>query len=293
VASLNAQVIAHQVKAKMRLLKFDPVVIWTRVPHAVLTLECLPSRRVVYDCTDDYSQFNGSNATEVERLESALLDRANTVFVTSETLLPARSIKNENTHWISNGVDFDLFSRAASSDLTTVPEMEGLPRPRLLHLGYLADWVDIDLVAKLAETVEGSIVQVGPAKPEHIERLRSYENFHWLGMAKDRNDLPKFIKGADVCIAPFRQNNLTAGVNPLKVYDYMAAGKPVVATALPSLQRFRDVIRLAENTDDFVSSVKSALSEPDLLVQDRIDRASQFAWDKIFEKMTAELFKLD
>ncbi|MFQ6060672.1 MAG: glycosyltransferase, partial [Thermoplasmata archaeon] len=104
-------------------------------------------------------------------------------------------------------------------------------------------------------------------------------NIHFLGK-RPYEQLPSYLRGIDVCIIPFEVNEITLSVDPIKIYEYLAAGKPVVSTFLPELQKFGDRVRIAKNREDFENQIREALREDGALVSKRIDLARSNTWEE-------------
>ena len=138
--------------------------------------------------------------------------------------------------------------------------LRALPSPRILYVGTLDARLDITAVTQVARAFEGgSVVLVGPDKdPEHLERLRRIDNVLVHG-AVARSGVPALMHGADVCIVPHRRTAFTRAMSPLKVYEYLAAGRPVAAVDLPPIQGVDDRVVLSREGDDFAAAVVQAL----------------------------------
>jgi glycosyltransferase involved in cell wall biosynthesis len=180
------------------------------------------------------------------------------VVTTSRTLCEARSAYNPNTHWIPNGVELEHFAAAQPPRLAA--DIVRLPRPVVGFVGGLSSWVDVPLLADLARSrPDWSLALVGPGGTD-LAPLRGLPNVHLLGPRPYR-DLPAYLAGMDVGLIPFVQDEVTRNADPIKVYEYLAAGLPVVATDLPALRRLGDLVRLADSPARFQGQVEAALAE--------------------------------
>lgn len=212
-----------------------------------------PARLCVYDCVDRHAAYGGHRGL-VDRAEAMLLSRADVVFVTARGLVEHCRGARE-VHLVSNGFDEDLFR----DPLPTPPTLVPIPRPRLGFIGGLAHWLDVELLTSAARArPEWSFVLVGPVADVRgvLPRAR---NIHWLGPCA-RHEVPAYIGGFDVGLVPFKETPLTRTVNPLKAYEYMAGGIPVVAGRLPELDHLPQV-RQAPTTEGFIRAVEEALDE--------------------------------
>jgi glycosyltransferase involved in cell wall biosynthesis len=139
-------------------------------------------------------------------------------------------------------------------------EIASLPRPLIGFFGLIADWVDVELMAKVAkEYSSGSMVVLGKATTD-VTVLKALPNVHLLGR-KPYEQLPAYCKGFDVALNPFRINELTLNANPLKVREYLAAGLQVVATNIPEVAVL-GTCRIADTHEQFIQEVAEALKDP-------------------------------
>jgi len=255
-----------------------PVVI-AGLPHAVDVLPRLSARMVVYHCADDYAHVRGFPDT-LPDLEADLCRRADLVVTTSETLCEARARFNPRTHWIPNGADVDHFARPAAP----ATELSNVRRPIVGFVGGLSDWVDLDLVAQLArDRPDWSFVLVGPVGIDPAP-VRQLPNVRFLG-PRPYADLPEYLAAMDVGLIPFKRNDVTYHADPIKAYEYLAAGLPVVATDMPALRRLGPLVSLADTVDGFLGSIQVAIDEGrDLRSAERQAEAQRHSWASRFQR---------
>jgi O-antigen biosynthesis protein len=189
-------------------------------------------------------------------LEAELCRRADLVIATSETLCQDRQQYNANTHWVPNGADVEHFARPSP----IAYDLHALKRPLIGFIGGLSQWVDVDLLGQLAAArPDWTFVLVGPVSVD-VSALRARSNVHMLG-PRPYAHLPAYLAGMDVALIPFRHEPVTYHADPIKAYEYLAAGVPVVATNLPALARLEHVVRLADTPADFERQIGAALAE--------------------------------
>jgi glycosyltransferase involved in cell wall biosynthesis len=188
---------------------------------------------------------------------------------------------------IGNGVDYALFDTAYRTPRRP-PEIASLPRPRIGYAGALAEWIDLDLLGVVAAAFPtGSLVLVGPTVGQSVrpaERFAAHPNVHWLG-SKPHADLPHWVAEMDVCLIPFRCTPLTRGVNPNKLWEYFALGKPVVMTDFsPFVHDFKNLAFVAATPEAFVAAIGAALTSPgDVAARREIARRN--SWDGAAARM--------
>lgn len=202
--------------------------------------------------------------------EKHILEKAGLVIVSSEPLLRSRSREHANTHYLPNCAEYHLFSQKVPDWEKIAVDLAGLPSPRLGYIGGLNDWMDLDLLIKLAEAYpDASLVLIGgESSPRQFQqdtryqRLKSMTNVHFLGFKKYET-LPAYLHGLDVCLLPFILNEWIRNCSPNKIYQYLAAGKPVVSTDYPEARHAEPDIMVAADHTEFVSLVDRALGSHD------------------------------
>ena len=262
VVWLNQKSLVAQVKKAMRKLGFENVVNMVFNPAAGMIAGKLGESQLIYYCVDEYTAFTGSSA--LKEIEENLFRRADLVIVSAQKLYDSKKRFNPNTHIIRHGTDWRHF-HTALEDATQVPdEIINLPKPIIGFHGLLADWVDFELIKKVAEHFkDGSVVLIGKIAVDAEQKIKVLDgvpNIHFLGR-KPYAELPAFCKGFDVALNPFAINELTLAANPLKVREYLAAGLPVVSTDIPEVRVLKDCL-VGVGLDDFIAKIEQALAQP-------------------------------
>jgi glycosyltransferase involved in cell wall biosynthesis len=234
--AINGRWLQFQVERAMRRLAFSRPINWVFNPAAALIAGSLGEERLIYYCVDEYAAFSGVASAHLARCERELLRKADLVIVSGQRLLQAKRRWNPRTVLVRHGVDYRHFSRALDSSTSIPDDIARLPRPIIGYFGLIAkDWVDIDLMAAIARRFsQASVVMLGHVAMD-VSLLRQFPNMHLLGH-KPYETLPGYCKGFDVAVVPFPINQTTLSANPLKAREYLAAGLPVVSTAVPEVQ---------------------------------------------------------
>jgi glycosyltransferase involved in cell wall biosynthesis len=235
---------------------------------------------------DELSKFRFAPTELVDR-ERYLVSNADVVFTGGYKLWQAKSRNHTNVHFFGCGVDVDHFASARSEDLALAPELAPMTRRIMGYFGVIDERLDYDLLRKLAEeNSDAELVMVGPVVKVNPDELPRAANIHWLGQ-RAYSELPSYVKGFDVCLMPFALNEATEYINPTKTLEYMAAGKPIVSTAVSDVvHHFTPVVSVAENADDFVTATAMALSAPDTAMIARgVEQARANSWDSIVARM--------
>ncbi len=267
--------------------RFERPVQWFYSPMcAPGMLGRLSERAVVYDCMDELANFRFA-PPDISQRERMLLEHADVVFTGGRSLYEAKSRHHANVHFFGCGVDAEHFGTARLPETRAPEAVASLPRPVLGYFGVVDERLDYDLIDALAAAYShGSVVMAGPVAKVEPEQLPRRANLHWLGQ-QPYSALPALVKGFDVCLMPFALNEATRYINPTKTLEYMAAGKPIVSSAVPDVaSHFGDIVHVALSHDEFVEGVIQALAAPDpARIQAGLERAESSTWDAIVAAM--------
>lgn len=274
-----------------RLLRFfasrlpQPVVLWIYDPGAATLAGSCGEEFAVYDCVDDYTEQTTSARRRdlvVAGDRTAAL-KSRLVFTTSTAMYERQRRLNPATYLVPNAGDYEHFAPAADRAIAT-PELLALPRPVLGFAGnFLSSKVDFALLEKVAAALpRATLLLIGPAASDTgpaLERLARLANVHWLGQ-KPYADLPRYVAAFDVGLIPYVSNAYTRSCFPLKLYEYLAASKPVVASGLPELAGMGPDVVLADGATAFVAAVEQALARTSEADQARrSDLAARNSWE--------------
>jgi len=260
VCAFNREFLRWQVQRAMRRLRFERAINWVFNPAASLIAGELEEEMVIYYCVDEYTAFTGVRSEALAKLERRLMRLSDLVIVSADRLYQSKARFNPRTALVRHGVDYANFRRALDAETVVPEEIAGLPRPVIGFFGLIADWVDVELMASVARRFPtGSLVTLGKATTD-VSPLEGLHNVHMLGR-KPYAALPAYCKGFDVALMPFRVNELTLNANPLKAREYLAAGLPVVSTAIPEVEVMGHC-RIGRDRESFLHEVEMALRDP-------------------------------
>jgi glycosyltransferase involved in cell wall biosynthesis len=279
IGQLNKLYGRYIVRRAMRLLGFRQVVSWFVVPHPGALARQLGERFVVYYCIDDYSGLPDVDCVEIARLDAALTSTADQVFAASTTLLERKRKIRPATVFSPHGVDFDHFQKADAPATPVPEEARNLRHPVIGFFGSIGGWVDVDLLLDLARSKpEWTLLMIGLVSAD-VRELRNCPNVVFAG-AQPYERLPEWAKAFDVAILPYRLSQGSISANPLKLREYLATGKPVVAVSTPEVDRFAHCVRIAHNRDEFLRKVEDALTnDSEAQKQARIDEVTGCTWE--------------
>ena len=243
----------------------------------------LPNSYRIYDCMDHHEGFGNVPAKLVE-IEKEMLCSADLVTVTSSWLEDFARKHNPSVALVRNAAEYRHF--------VTRPEQvykDGKGRRIIGYYGAIAEWFDIDLVRTIAlEHPDCLILLVGNDTVGAQKVLADLPNVEFTGEVPYAT-LPFYLHAFDVCLLPFKVIPLTLATNPVKVYEYLAAGKPVVCVDLPEVGQFGDLVSRACSTDDFVALVGASLQESGVLAEQKSAERRRFASEQTWCHRGAEL----
>lgn len=282
VAKVNQYWLAFWLRQAVRRLGMKRPILWTYLPGTATLARLIEHKLLVYDCVDEHGAYRGLVREEaVWEQEKELLQRADVTFVTAPGLYERRKDYARRIYYLPNAADVAHFNKAAAPATVVPAEIERLPRPRLCFVGVIQEWVDTALLAYMArERPDWSLILIGPVAPGvRLHGLDQMPNVFLLGR-KPKEALPNYLKGCDVCLNVFRPSALTANVSPLKFYEYLASGRPVVSTDMPAVREFADIVAIAKDGPGFVRAVEETLAiENEARQRERLLRAREHSWE--------------
>jgi glycosyltransferase involved in cell wall biosynthesis len=258
VRAANGALLRMQIEAAMQQLGFQDVISWSFLPSSAPVSGTLGESLVVYHCVDEFSAFSDAPAREIRELERRLLLKSDVVICSSEKLRADKARVNPNAHLVQHGVDLEHFAKAFEPGTTIPEDLKNAPGPVIGFWGLLADWVDLQLIRHVADAFSGGTVVLLGNSTTDLKPLDGARNVRVLGR-KPYADLPRYAKAFDVALMPFRVNELTLAANPLKVREYLAAGLPVVSTAIPEVERLGGC-RIGKDVDGVVREIAAAIA---------------------------------
>jgi len=256
-------------------------------PYWVKFVGVAQETHLVYECRDNYSmRQDGTPNPHLKILELQLLKQADVVFAVTETLRTNMSKQHSNVHFLSNGVDFELFSGALRDTMMVPQDLAKIPPPRIGYIGGISNaMVDFELLTYLSELrPQWSLVLIGPSK-QVPEAIRKSPNIHLLG-SKPHEELPSYLRGFDVAISTFPRNGYMDNLSPLTMWEYLAAGRLVVATDAVQVPSLSNVVFRAGERGQFLADIEQALSgEHSRRIQQGIALAREHSWLQLTKKV--------
>lgn len=232
--------------------------------------------KLVYDMMDLYSGFTDAKV-ELIRAEEELLKKSDLIITSAENLNSFAKKYNEKVVMVRNGCDLDRFV-----DIKKNGQLDSIKgKPIVGYFGAINDWFDVEAVEyAVKENAEKNFVFLGNIDTKKVEKLFKYKNVYFLGEVK-HEELGGYLAYFDVCTIPFVINELIKSTNPVKFYEYVATGKPVVSSKLPELEKYSDICYLYDGKEDFSKCIYKALyDKEESTVEKRIRVAKQNSWDE-------------
>jgi glycosyltransferase involved in cell wall biosynthesis len=288
-------------RSAMKRMGFHDPVLWMFAYNATPLIGKLGESLSIYFCNDAFSLLVDSKGLQqrVAALEQDLLKRVDIVFTVSDKLSTEKSQFHASVHTIYHGVDIRLFQESFNASGSRRPPDMPSKSPVIGYSGVIRYMLDLQMIGYLAERQPNwSFVLVGPVTESRadfyrqIENLKKRPNVHFLG-SKRSEELPAYINAFDVCLLPYVLGEVSSYyAAPLKFYEYLAAGKPVVSTVGPR-QYDRDVVFNCSTNEEVLAAIQDALSQnsPDLRAK-RKKIASENSWERRVRQIDEALSRL-
>ena len=263
---------------------------WYYTPMALRFSDHLLSDVCVYDCMDELSAFKDAPPELVE-MERQLLERADVVFTGGQSLYEAKRSLHRSIFPFPSSIDFTHFHQARRPGRDPV-DQEQIPHPRVGYFGVIDERLDVDLVAKTALAMpDVHFIMIGPVVKIDPAGLPAADNLHWLG-GKDYADLPEYLRHWEAGWMPFALNAATRYISPTKTPEFLAAGVPLVSTAIVDVVRTYGAEGLVDIVDaeDVEFKLRSLLTRPRDVLLTHVDAyLIGMSWEKTWIAMAGHI----
>lgn len=265
---------------------------WYYTPMALKFTEHLKPGCIVYDCMDELSAFKFA-PKEIVDLEKTLLARADIVFTGGYSLFEAKKKQHNNIHPFPSAIEKEHFQRARKNITEPEDQLE-ISGPKIGFYGVIDERFDIDLIRELADArKDWQFVLIGPIVKIDQASLPQHENIHYLGQ-KSYSALPGYLSGWDVAMIPFLLNEATQYISPTKTPEYLAAGVPVVSSAIQDVINpygLAEMVHICNNTAGFLRAIESELHKGchKAWLQQVDNFLKGVSWDVTHEAMHAKI----
>jgi len=260
---LNQGWLGLRIKFFMWRKSFNKPLIWTYHPYLLQVIHFFEHGSLVYHCVDDLSSIPGVDASSFNKEEEYLLGLSKVVFATNRVLVEKCIKYNLNTHYFPNVADREHFGKAIQAG-NLPSDIKDIPTPIIGYIGVLSDFkVDFSLIYQVAiSRPDWHWVIIGDEREgqrsEWIVKLKELSNLHFLGH-REYKDLPDYLRGMDVATLPTLLNEYTKSMFPMKYYEYLAAGVPVVSVPLEFTKIHTEGLMIATNAKEFECAIAKQL----------------------------------
>ncbi len=287
---MGRESVLQRARRSASALGMSEPVLWLFTPISTPAIGRFGERLVVFDAIDNWVEHEGMlpYRDAARKGYEDVKRKADLAFCVSEDMQAALSGGRPRALWIPNGVDAELFR---PSDSSASGGGRGTMRPRIGYVGVIDSRLDVALLRHCARSRPGlSFELVGPVRDRSIPAaLSRLPNVRLLG-SRMYEEMPACINGFDVCLIPHKVNRYTDGMNPLKLYEYLACGKPVVSTPVAGTAAFSDVVAIAGSPSEFLAAIDSSLSSQ--IAADAARRRNAVlahSWHSRIERMWTEV----
>lgn len=289
IGKFNAFLMRRAIKRLISHYEVKDALIWTRVPSDTVwkAIEGIPRSALIYQSVDRFfasPTIPGHARSRLQKYELLFSNSADIIFTSAVALYNEKRLINPHTHFAPNGVDTTLFSPQIRSNNA----MSAFPRPIIGFIGSLSQVVDYEMLYQSAAlTPEWSYVFVGPISPGvELGHFKALQNVHFTGPLKHA-ELPSYVAAFDCGLIPYVISEFTEFTFPSKLAEYLAAGLPIVATRLPELQPYSDVVDFVDDHENMVKAIRSSLNNGKLqkLREKRTGIARTLNWMEIVSRM--------
>jgi glycosyltransferase involved in cell wall biosynthesis len=283
VNAVNQWVTVLCTKSVLRRMGFDAPILWLYNPEQGPLIGQFDECLAVYHCIDEFTAgTTGRKRRVIARLETALLNRADLVFANSLLTYDNKRRLHPRTYHVPSGVHVEHFAQVRDPSTAVHPAIAAIAHPIAGYIGNINDKLDIPLLVAVATCLpDWQFVLVGQPYPQKVDLrpLRAQPNVHLLGRFPFE-EIPGLIKGVDVCLLFYAGTEFARYRSPLKLYEYLAAGKPVVSTDHPEVREFSSWAEIASTPEEFASAVARAWKEDSAEKQRRrAELGRQHSWD--------------
>jgi glycosyltransferase involved in cell wall biosynthesis len=282
VNKLNEIILKIQIHYALHKLNISEPYLFVFSQNWLCMVRNFQRKKLIYYCVDEHSGFNGIDSQRFIQNDKEMAQLADVVICSSRKLEEQKMEINSNTYYIPHGVNYKLFSRAVYDDTLTLPsDVANIPSPIFGFYGHVShEWVDGVLLKFVASArPEWTIMLIGK-NSMNPDEFSEYKNIHLIG-ERDYEDLPAYSKSFSVAIIPFVKSLLTDNCNPLKLYEYLSAGLPVVSTDIPEVRQYENLVHIANSYENFLHLCDVSLDEGDAAMKVmRSNAMSHSSWDE-------------
>jgi hypothetical protein len=292
VSRINYRYFAYRLGKVLKQLKFEDYILLVYQHLYAPGLDYFKYRKLIYDITDDlpaYKKEDPEKYNHIKKCTEDIIGKSDYVIVTASSLYDKYKDMSLNIKLIPNGYDPNIF---LSKDMHVPTDIKEIKGPVIGFIGTLFTFLDFKLIEYvIKQNPDKSFVFIGNCE-KYVEAewkgiTNTYKNVYWLGR-KNKEDIPSYVHRFDVCINPFKVDDVSRSVSPLKVFEYLAMRKPVVSVKMESLEKeeIAPLIYFASSYQDFNAKLNDALRYKDINSEkSNYPLIANYSWDNLFRKL--------
>ena len=292
---INRVIFIFNLFIAMKLLNFKKEYLWTYNPLTSLYLNIKKFKSSIYHAVDAIEHQPFMPKKHIEKQEIILSKKVDKIFVTSKNIINKLKKHNSNITYFGNVCDYEHFSKALTTHIDNIPlDIKCINKPIIGFIGSISEYkLDYKLIHDVANSLkEINFVFIGPTDDSlnhsNLNRIKKLKNVYLLGYRK-YNSLPSYCAYFDVAWLPLIHNNYTKSMFPMKFFEYLAAGLPVVSTDLESIREFNKLVAITDDISKIKISIIEALKNKDFNLKNRLSLAMENTYQKRTKKMLMEL----
>ena len=271
----NKWSVVRKVREEMKKRKIKSPILVTTVPNACDYIGAFGEERVVYYCVDDFANWPGHEKDLILEMEQKLIAKSDIFIATSEELFKKLEKQNKPTYFLPHGVDLDAFLNFSTQ--TDYEPLQNIPKPRIGYTGLIDDRLDWNLIDYLLkELPDISFVFIGK-KEKDFRNLSNKKNFYYINPIPHQ-EIPAALNSLDILILPYKVNDFTQNINPLKLKEYLASGRPIIGSPLREIEKFYPYVTIARGPEEWVNGIKKLLKKGEISWQERFQILAREDW---------------
>lgn len=273
----------------------DTIGFWYYTPLALDFSDHISPDFCIYDCMDELSAFRGASPRMTEA-EKRLFEKADVVFTGGMSLYQAKRGKHRNVHAFPSSVDKAHFAKARNAKGAEPESQAHIPHPRIGFYGVVDERMDLELVENVARLrPEYQFIVIGPVVKIDPATLPRLENIHWLD-GRSYTELPQYLSEWDAAFMPFALNESTRFISPTKTPEFLAAGLPVVSTAITDVVKpygKLGLVEISRSAEEMASAIDLMMARPRETWLKEVDAyLATISWDSTWSQMKAQINKV-
>ena len=288
---VNKRLLGFIVKRYIERLDLIPTMVWIYNPVDLPVIDSFNKQLIIYRVFDEVSllPLNKPIKTVIEQIENIYIKRVDLIFASSKKQYKNRITKHPHTYFIPQAVNFKLFNSALKDDLSRPDDLPNTHTPIIGFIGGIDYRIDFSIIRNITEQhPRWAVLLIGPVKVslgDNSKIVDGISNVHFLS-EKKQEEIPRYLKFIDISILPYYVNESTSTMYIGKLHEHLAAGKPIVATNLPELMPFKDIISIASSREQFLKCIEEELqTDNEEKIKKRAEVARENTWENRINEM--------